>query len=728
MKKFSRLFARRLGRSSDIDDRQLTRETSPDVHQLTSRRRNGDVRKPPRSGVSLIVVDGDHIPCETCKGINFPKLLNWQSGQSRPWISLSHTLNDSQCPYCTFFQTMIGARPDETRKFTPYLRIRLAFERLGIGEKHDLGRSVLIEVTTKTKSLPWGYIVKAEEDPETDSEMSTSTSSEKTDAHASAIRGRAIPRLLDPSLPKSWLNFCKEQHGEGCWKRVAPVAGLKLIDCEANKVVSTDDLDAETLEYVTLSYVPDETKRTSVDKWTLSPEYLPQMISDAISVTKKLGFQYIWVDTFCMPSPLADETGRAGQLAQLDQILANSSLTLIVAAGSSVSDGIPGVSVPREEQLSLKTEAGLFTTSLLRPDFEILESKWASSACTYQAGLLSRRRLVFTPSQIYYQCDSLHCHETISLPLRLAQGLTGRVFPTSEALSHPGLLKNQIGEYMPKAFNNGEDRLEAFRGVLHKYYKLEKGIASFSGLPLFHVDEFHAPTTATRTDQLATALGWTVDPSVPPEVYSPPLSFVGTFPSWTWLAWRFKSGAQPAAHHNFRFGLVEEASPMAAGLCAAPKNEISVGFDQDTVLSWETDGDAIEEKSNKASFLRLEVFCFDIRVQKKDGVTILLDSPLGKSNNTLIKAWYQSSNAEVPDGDHELTVIILSGRNWAGGPDSVANMLVCEKHADARMKRLGALTAPIEMLEVGEENDATLKMNGDDKKSVPLRRRTVDLY
>jgi hypothetical protein len=729
MKKFSKLFARRLGRSSDGDDRTFTRETSPDVHQLTSRRRNGDAKTTPKSGVSLIVVDEEHPPCATCKTINFPRLLDWQPGQPRPWISLSHTLNDSSCPYCTFFQAMVGTHPDETRKYTPYLRIRLAFERLGMGEKHELGRSVLIEVTTKTKSLPWGYIIKAVEN-ESDAEESSPTK----DIKVSAIQGRTIPRLLDPALPKSWVDFCKEHHGESCWKREAPINGLKLIDCETHKVVSADDLDAETLEYVTLSYVRGETRRASVDDWTLWPEHLPQMITDAISFTIRLGFRYLWVDRYCMPSPHADETGRARQLDLVGDILASSSLTLIVAAGLSVLDGIPGVSVPREEQLSLKTETGLFTTSLLRPDFEVHESKWAASGWTYQEGLLSRRRLFFTPSQIYFQCDSLHCHETMSLPLHLTQGLNGRVFPTSEALSRPGQIKNQIGEYMTKAFTHDDDKLEAFRGVLHKYAQMEKAVTNFLGLPLFHVDEFQSTTSATRTDQLAVALGWTNDSAVPPEGYVSPLSYSGTFPSWTWLAWRVKFGSQLTGNQNFRFSLVEEASPVAAGVCAAPKTEISIGFDEESVLSWESDEEAINEKSKRAQFLRFEAFCFDIRIQKKDGSINLTDSPLGKSSNTLVRAWYESINPEASDGDYELTAMLISGRSWAGGADSTANILVCGKHngeADAHLMRLGLLTLSIEALEVGETDEATLKMtetDGEEKKTVQLRRRRVDLY
>ncbi len=41
---------------------------------------------------------------------------------------------------------------------------------------------------------------------------------------------------------------------------------------------------------------------------------------------------------------------------------------------------------------------------------------WSSRAWTYQEGLLSRRRLLFTESQVYFQCMEMHCWEGISAP------------------------------------------------------------------------------------------------------------------------------------------------------------------------------------------------------------------------------------------------------------------------------------------------------------------------
>jgi hypothetical protein len=138
----------------------------------------------------------------------------------------------------------------------------------------------------------------------------------------------------------------------------------------------------------------------------------------------------------------------------MDDIFAGSTLTFVAASGESDRDGIPGVSVPREEQLTLRTDAGLFTTSLLRSDLDIAASKWASNGLTFQESLFSRRRLVFTSSQMYFQCDSFHCHESISLPLQYAGDFNvGRFFPSGAASQLcAGNIHKQISEYIPRAF------------------------------------------------------------------------------------------------------------------------------------------------------------------------------------------------------------------------------------------------------------------------------------
>lgn len=906
----------------------------------------------PTYGAGRILADGSEDAgqlCDVCEAIDFPRLLDWKPGDARPWVSLAHCLRlklpdeeelsrhrngstseeedlsederrrrrrreGNLCPWCVFFHSMITTVPEGDEnggadgrdgramktKFTPYLRIRLAFERLGGGEKHPLAKSVLFEVTTRNRSLPWGYIVKAapaleadvqtgdvEEKAriETEKRASTATASErgvesemepitkvevkeevesevkpaatvaeekveepieeKQNGHATAngkakrreetkiIWGREITPLLNIDLAKSWIDFCNENHATGpcAVKDRALVKGLRLIDCEENRVVLAENLSTPTphdkpqdaecqsitpshnnsimhqnVDYVTLSYVMGTYREDDDDNSDDEhlPRRLPKAVTDAISTTKALGFRYLWVDRYCIPRK-GDTKGASERQRQLDlmgQIYSHSALTLVVAAGEGVRDGIAGISAPREEQLSIQTESDLFTTSLLRPDLEVASSIWASRAWTYQEGLLSRRRLVFTPSQVYFQCQALHCHESLSLPLKYAPGLNfGRVFPSSiDDVLQPNRIKNHIKAYLAKSISNTDDRLDAFRGLLHEYSAREKlPVENLLGLPLFHPDDFTKHKVVSQTDRLAIALGWMPNRQLPSSsvssssatsshddlVYSPvidPYSLIDTpnpFPSWTWLAWRLNQTtySYSTPGYSFNFNLVDDASPLLDRVSAPPGMEISVGFSDGMVLSWEIDGDAIARKADKIEMLRLKTFCFDLTVKKaaaglgaKYGFS--LDEPvasaLGKSATDSIESWVRRSSVtvlsasadDVPAGqEYSLVGVLVSGRHWkpestvqqhhghhhrstapttaAPASTAMATVLVCRRakwDPEGRLLRLGVLNVAYDgLVPAADEGDASIMKGIDtrvsgEKKDLRVRLRELDIY
>ncbi|PTB68011.1 HET-domain-containing protein [Trichoderma citrinoviride] len=964
MKKFSKILSRRrLGRSGGGDDHgrwDPGQESSLDFHQLTSRRWRSDdhglamngehhsrffTKEVPRYGAGRILADGSEDAgqlCDICQDIDFASLLDWQPGDPRPWVSLAHCLwlklpeDDDEgeeideeerrrrrkkrrkglCPWCVFFHSMITTVPegDETNgadgrddralrtKFTPYLRIRLAFERLGGGEKHPLGRSVLFEVTTRNRSLPWGYIVKAlpedregAEDPEADAPAKTETEQEaetepdaesgieasitqggvdtgtdsgveadvdlkeeglseikprariegdadeqavtKQNGHAKVnrsnrrqdetreIRGREITPLLRLQLARSWIDFCDENHAaEDCSAKHRPlVKGLKLIDCEENRVILAEQLSAtapleelqddrshtgtrnshdkgtrhQNVDYVTLSYVSGSSSDadTEIDDDHLLPESLPKLIADAISTTKGLGYRYLWVDRYCMPAKGDAEraTERQQQLSLIGQIFSHSTLTLIVAAGEGVEDGIAGVSVPRDEQLSIQTETDLFTTSLLRPDLEVASSKWASRAWTYQEGLLSRRRLIFTPSQVYFQCQAIHCHESLALPLKYAPGLNlGRVFPHStEAALHPTRFKNHIKAYLAKSLTNTDDYLDAFRGLLHEYSRREKRpVEHLLGLPLFHPDDFSKHKVVSQTDRLAVALGWMPVRTLPSSsmsssttssyddlLHNPvvdPYSLIDSpcpFPSWTWLAWRPNQTTYNynTPSYTLNFNLVDDTSPLLDGVSAAPGMEISVGFSDGMVLSWEIDGDAIARKADKIEMLRVKTYCFDLAVKSTSGVlgahpSLALAEPaasiLGRSASESVDAWIRRSSVtvlpasadEAPvEPEYHLIGVLISGRHWKPNalvhrpPGSAAittpstataTALICGRRnwdPEGQLIRLGALSIAYDgLVPAADEADASVMKGVDarsgEKRDLRVRLRELDIY
>ncbi|KAK0383432.1 hypothetical protein NLU13_9343 [Sarocladium strictum] len=692
--KFPKLFGRRRGPVyMDSDALTARRESSPDVHQLKSTRRR-QVRKPLRRENTLmsmatippssrIVADEEHPPCVICRAVDFPSLLDWRPGNPRPWVELSHTITqswvnvapirpsdedsmtasstsvaeESPCPYCTFFRLMVGQLPDETGKFTPYMRIRQAFEKLGVKEKAELGKTVLVEVTTKDKDLPWGYILKAADDPSTHE----GPASVKTYLGRKAVlEGRVVPEMLDPVLLKTWIEFCRTHHEDACGlSAVTEVADLKLVDCNSKRVVSASDLKEDVVDkYAALSYVwtgEEEDLQFAIGEDGQLGEKLPQLFTDAITITRNLGLQYLWIDRCCLSE---EDISQRLSVPVVADIFHQAAVTLVPATDDST--GIPGVSQPREEQLSLLTEAGLFTTSLLRPDLEVAGCQWATQVRTFQEGILSRRRVLFTPSQCYFQCCSLHCHESIGVSLHLAPSLNlGRVFASDAGGTTPAQLKDHIRTYMHREAITATERLAGFEGILRRYHQLDNSVGELLGVPLFNIDEFGTGAVVSETDRLAVGLGWLSNGQAPapgsvePYYYHEEGLETG-LPSWTWLSWRVRPD-YGSLNQSFQFSMVGTTSPIvASGVSAAPKMEISVGFEDGKLLSWEIDGDAaVREKratpTGRILFLRVRTWCFNLPIrdtpeqEKGEDRPYVLDCHLPKSVRQRVLDWYREA-------------------------------------------------------------------------------------
>ena len=71
----------------------------------------------------------------------------------------------------------------------------------------------------------------------------------------------------------------------------------------------------------------------------LDVNMLPRTISDAIQVTKCLGFKYLWVDALCIMQDSAEAAARYDmnqELADMDQVYKNATMTYVEASSSWV--------------------------------------------------------------------------------------------------------------------------------------------------------------------------------------------------------------------------------------------------------------------------------------------------------------------------------------------------------------------------------------------------------
>jgi hypothetical protein len=168
------------------------------------------------------------------------------------------------------------------------------------------------------------------------------------------------------------------------------VPGLKVIDCSSGRIcIATPDQP-----YVALSYVWGTSHATTQQIPRKAGQTFPRTIEDAMLVAKELRIPYLWVDRYCIDQHNHQE--KHTMISNMDKIYSGAIITIIAAAGSDSSHGLPGVSTTLCTGPSLDTFNHGSLLSWKIALYELNGSAWATRAWTYQEMLLSRRRLVFT--------------------------------------------------------------------------------------------------------------------------------------------------------------------------------------------------------------------------------------------------------------------------------------------------------------------------------------------
>ncbi|RBR18917.1 uncharacterized protein FIESC28_05839 [Fusarium coffeatum] len=361
---------------------------------------------------------------------------------------------------------------------------------------------------------------------------------------------------------KQWLRLCDESH-EVC-KSLASnsTPPISLIDCNQRCLVHS----SQGIRYVALSYVWGKTGRNfnlPKRRYGVPLDGLPRTITDAITVTKSLGYDYLWVDMLCIDQQ--SEEDKLRQIAIMDQIYRSADLTIIVAAGSDCGDGIPGVSERcRPPRMSIKIGNTVLVEDKENAVTEIRYSTWRSRGWTFQEGLLSRRRLVFTDTQLLFSCLSSQATEPEEGPefshkakeapiyMRQKEDLWDTSFLQTDSVPRTYLIENQwfhgttvikndrfhsrygfpiafaelLEEYSKLNFSFESDIVNAFRAIGNTFALRSPPVLHLYGLPFIFDAESITASSITR------ALAWCLVRG------DEETARRSGFPSWSWLGYR----------------------------------------------------------------------------------------------------------------------------------------------------------------------------------------------
>lgn len=351
------------------------------------------------------------------------------------------------------------------------------------------------------------------------------------------------PDSIDMDILKGWLDFCNSNH-ERCSARLekGQTPSLLLIQCKSRTLTSADTL----CDFVALSYVWGTSGRPALDLQCgdLLGE-LPAVVEDSVKLTLALGYEYLWVDRYCISQNAAK---KHDQISRMDEVYRNAQVTIIAAAGMDASHGLPGIGkTPRLAQPKTRVGKHVMISSLPTLEQALKTSKWNTRAWTYQEAILSRRRLVFTEHQVYFECRSMCCCECIDhtasdlflawpksdggdLILRENESVF-RSIGAVGASHDESEIGRTIFEYSQRASSGltyQSDALNGVVGILRTFATMKPPIAHVCGVPILINPHIARSGTWDPAAGLAMGLGWELTQAAERR---------DGFPSWSWTGW-----------------------------------------------------------------------------------------------------------------------------------------------------------------------------------------------
>lgn len=419
------------------------------------------------------------------------------------------------------------------------------------------------------------------------------------------------PGAFNLDIARQCWEYCSSNHVATCGKTNACHSyPFKVIDCFSRIIIDAP----KHCKYAALSYVwgnvssAMHTESSKSQEDNLSLLNLPKTIEDSISVTMSMSLRYLWVDRYCINQ--FDHRARELQIKQMDAIYSLAELTIVAAAGHDPHHGLPGVDGTwRNPQQSIRLGEYCIRQTLPAARASLSNSTWSKRAWTYQEIILSRRRLIFTCDQVFYECQEMLCSESLNIPLDTAV----LIYPDKYAnwarnlVNGPqritaGLKNGILGvwacirEYSHRKLSFQEDTLNAMRGILEAARKGPRPVYHLSGLPVLE-----RGSNMDTTQQFLMNLAWE-----PMDISER----VTILPSWSWAGWYTGSVFEP---RPFLYNTSPTLENVTDSTEAASYSQSLDNEECKSVVWIENQGSLIEYPSDETSAVELLTSLNDIR-------------------------------------------------------------------------------------------------------------------
>lgn len=287
---------------------------------------------------------------------------------------------------------------------------------------------------------------------------------------------------------KKWIRTCHQEHN--CMPVLEAKLPKRLLDVRKGRIrLHETTAHDQGLKYACLShcwgYPPTAILRTtpsSLVSYQQSISYgkMPRTFRDAVSMTRKLGIAFLWIDSLCIVQDEVDKTDWHEQSANMANIYRNAWITLAATAANDADGGcytrmdVPRLhlaSLPlavvrygdgRERELFARRKLGHVARSL-----PLLQRGWVC-----QERLLSPRILHFVGEELVWECNAgVHCEcggddlEDKFDRMRIFDPQYVVVGPHRQHPAPLDLWYSIVSEYTALSLTKGSDTLPALSGI-----------------------------------------------------------------------------------------------------------------------------------------------------------------------------------------------------------------------------------------------------------------------
>lgn len=224
------------------------------------------------------------------------------------------------------------------------------------------------------------------------------------------------------SVASGWLKNCLENHrrcnvfGE---TRNPPKRLINVSHADQDPVLIEVSPNARQIQWLSLSYQWGGKHSKVLDKKTM-PKLMERIpistldptIQDAIFVARALKIPYVWIDALCI---VQGGTEWNEEASKMNEIYGGSTITLAAANSSSVAEGFLRARQPQYVPVSRPNDhegdaepSSPRSEVYISPEWDkhedLSRGDWSSRGWTMQEGLLPNRLLIYTSSQMIWEC------------------------------------------------------------------------------------------------------------------------------------------------------------------------------------------------------------------------------------------------------------------------------------------------------------------------------------